>query len=296
MAKTAVVVVHYGSLQDTKECIVSLEKSKGSKNREIIIVGNLSTQQLEKEIPHHQVQVLPLSENKGFAGGVNTGIKKALQDLADYVVVLNNDTLVSTDLVENLSQYARDHPQVGLVSPKVYFAKGMEYHFDRYKDSERGQVLWYAGGMIDWNNVYATHRGVDEVDNGQYDDTTETDFATGCCMLIPRKVIERVGFFNEKYFLYFEDVDYSLKVKKEGFKILYYPQAHLWHKNAASSGKPGSPLHIYYQTRNRMYFGMNYATWRTKKSLILDSLRMLSRGGAYRKGVVDYYLGVMGKQ
>jgi len=156
-------------------------------------------------------------------------------------------------------------------------------------------VIWYAGGIIDWDNILAKHRGIDEVDRGQYEETSETPFATGCCMLIRKEVVEKIGLLDEKYFLYFEDVDYSLRAKKAGFKIVYFPKAHLWHKNAASSGKPGSATHVYYQTRNRLYFGFKYASLSTKKSLFFDSLKMIMKNNLHKKACLDYYLGRMGK-
>ena len=121
------------------------------------------------------------------------------------------------------------------------------------------------------------------------------DFATGCCMYISRAAIESIGFFDEKYFLYYEDVDYSVRAKQAGFGVFYDPSVHIWHKNAASSDKPGSLLHRYYQTRNRLYFGFKYAPSRTKKSLLMESVRMLLGGGVERKAVLDYYVRRMGK-
>lgn len=112
-------------------------------------------------------------------------------------------------------------------------------------------------------------------------------------MLISRDLIEHIGLLDEKYFLYYEDVDYSIRAIKAGFKIYYLPKAHIWHKNASSSGKPGSKLHIYYQERNRLYFGFKYASIKTKKSLIFDSLRILFKGNVYRDAIVDYYSGRM---
>ena len=298
MSYIAVIVLHYGSGKDSKDCLDSLIKVTGMKDTQIIIVDNSSSATLAQELHEYidQIKLLKPDKNDGFAAGINAGLKYALKSKARYFLVFNNDTVVSPDLVRKLSLFAQKNPTAGLISPKIYFAKGFEYHSGRYKASERGNVLWYAGGNIDWNNIYASHRGVDEVDSGQFNITLETDFATGCCMLINRDVLEKVELLDERYFLYFEDVDFSMKVKKSGFRVLYFPHAHLWHKNAASSGKPGSSVHIYYQTRNRLYFGMKYASFNAQKSLFFDSVRLFFRGGAFKLGVVDFYIRRMGQR
>lgn len=299
MSKTSVIILHFNSSDDTLKCFQSLlQKKDWHKYFSIIIVLNSSDASLVSFLgkKHPEVLLLENLENIGFAGGVNRGIKKAKEIGSDNIIILNNDTIVPTGLVAGLATYADSDKSIGLVSPKIYFSPGFEYHKDRYKNWEKGKVIWYAGGIIDWSNIYGCHRGVDEVDKGQYDKTAQTDFATGCCMLIKRQVIEKIGYFDEKYYLYFEDVDYSMRARENGFKVMYCPNAYLWHKNASSSGKPGSLTHVYYQNRNRLYFGYKYAASNTKKALILDSLKMFIKGGIPSRSVIDYYFGRMGKR
>lgn len=92
---------------------------------------------------------------------------------------------------------------------------------------QQGKVLWYAGGLVDWANMYASHNGVDEVDYGQYDTPKETHFVTGCSFMISRDVIERVGMLDEKYYLYLEDLDYCIRIQRAGFRLLYIPTSSL---------------------------------------------------------------------
>ncbi|MBM3283673.1 glycosyltransferase family 2 protein [Candidatus Gottesmanbacteria bacterium] len=298
MGRTAVIILHYKNEVDTKECLASVVSNYPEKEQpRIILVVNLTNKLfcsfLKRTYP--RIELIEISENSGFAKGNNLGIIKALELGNEFLILLNNDTLVSPGLFGELVRYAENNPSTGLISPKIYFAPGFEYHKDKYNQKDKGKVFWYAGGLIDWSNIYASHRGVDEVDKGQFENITETDFATGCCMLITRKLIEKIGLLDKKYYLYFEDVDYSIRSKKAGFKVVYYPKAYLWHKNASSSDKPGSPIHIYYQTRNRLYFGYKYSSFWIKKSLFVDSLRILFRDNMYTKGVIDYYLGRMGR-
>src|SRR5690606_36808061 len=119
------------------------------------------------------------------------------------------------------------------VVPKMYFTAGQEYHSQKYKKSEQGNVIWYAGGQMDWDNVIGSHRGVDEVDTGQYQSVDKTEFATGACMMIPTQILKKTGNFDERYFLYYEDNDLCMRLKRYG-SIYFVPTSILWHDNAGS--------------------------------------------------------------
>ena len=182
------------------------------------------------------------------------------------------------------------------MAPRFIFAPGFEFHKDRYKKEERGKVIWFAGGMIDWKNIHGHHRGVDEVDHGQYDRIWEADFITGCCLAARRQVFEKIGLLDRRYFLYYEDLDFCQRAKRAGFKILYIPAAFLWHQNAGSAEGSGSNLQDYYISRNRLLFGLRYAPLRTKLALARESLVNLFSGRPWQKrGILDFYLGKFGK-
>jgi len=144
------------------------------------------------------------------------------------------------------------------------------------------------------------HRGVDEIDTGQYlpenSNQLESDFATGCCVLIRRELIETIGFMNDSYFLYWEDVDYSLRAQKAGFKIKLEPKAVIWHKNAGSSEGAGSRLQQYYQTRNRFAIGFKYGTARTKLSILRLAWQNLFINDITARAVLDAFFNRMGKR
>ena len=149
---------------------------------------------------------------------------------------------------------------------------------------------------MDWKNVVGSHRGVDEVDHGQYEKCESTDFVSGCCLMVRREVLEKVGFFDPKYYLYYEDNDFCQRAKKAGFKIIYEPKAYLWHKNAGSAGGSGSHLQDYYTTRNRLLFGIKYAPVKSKLALIKEGTKLLIKGRKWQKrGVMDFYLNNFGK-
>ena len=255
------------------------------------------TLQVLKKVKLNNVtyEIVENKKNLGFAEGNNIGIRHSLNHKADYVLILNNDTIVNPDLVLGLYKAAKKYPDAGLISPKIYFAKRYEYHVKQYKKNELGKVIWYAGGDMDWENVYGTNRGVDEVDKGQLNKTVDTDFATGACMFIRRKAIRKTGKFDWRYFMYLEDADLSQRMRKKKWRVLYTPKAHLWHKVAQSS-KIGGDLNDYYITRNRLIFGMKYAPIRTRFALYRESLRILLKGRKWQKiGVLDFYMGIRGK-
>lgn len=297
--KLYTIILNWNGKEDTLACLESLKHVYTHHiQMTTVVVDNAShdgsVEAIKEKFPN--VEIVQNTENFGFAKGNNRGIEYALQQGADYLFILNNDTLVNKYCIEEMVHIAQLHKHVGIVSPKIYFAPGFEYHKDRYSEHEKGKVLWYAGGQIDWNNVYGVHRGVDEVDKRQYDTVDQLDFASGCAVLVKREVFERVGMFDEKFFLYFEDTDLSMRVKKAGFTILFAPKAIVWHKNAGSAGGSGSKLQDYYTTRNRMLFGMRYAPLRTKIALVRESLRLLKSGREWQKqGIKDFYLGKFGK-
>lgn len=265
---------------------------------DIVIVDNASTKPfvLNKERQKKNVHVIRSEDNTGFTGGNNIGMQYAFDHGAEYILVINNDTIIDKNAVKNLLEVLDSDPKIGLTAPKIYFAKGHEFHKDRYKKEDLGNVFWYAGGYTDWANIKSVHRGVDEVDHGQYDKPEKIDFASGCCMLIKREVLEKTGFFDKRGFMYYEDAILCEQIKRAGYELWYVPSAILWHLNAASSGGSGNQLQDYFLTRNQMLFGMMYAPLRSKIALIRQSVRYLLKGRPKQKqGIRDFYLGRFGK-
>lgn len=301
MDQVVIIIVHYNGGKDTVQCLESLKdiQHQGFEFK-VVVVDNASREpfQLPKHFSDQTFQVIRSQANLGFTGGNNLGIWYAKEHLQpSYFCLLNNDTLVAPDFLQNLYDYLSSHEEVGLVSPKIYFAKGSEFHRTDYRPAERGRVLWYAGGVIDWRNLDAFHLGVDELDRGQFDQTSVTEFVTGCCILAPVSVVERIGTLDKKYFVYLEDVDWSQRVKKAGYKVMYLPQATIWHKNAGSSGGSGSTVHQYYQSRNRLLFAIKHGGWRTRLLALKLAWQFVSRGTWYqRRAVLDLLLWRFGKQ
>lgn len=300
MKRVAIIILHYGEINNTLECLASVEKLNRRNDGVLVIVVDNGSKEKSKiqnvKLNVDGVTTIRNEENLGYAGGNNVGIRYALEQGADFVLLLNNDTLVDQYLIASLLESAESNSEVGIIAPKIYFAAGFEFHKERYNEKDYGAVIWFAGGIVDWKNVVGRHRGVDEVDGGQYKEEGDTDFASGCCMFVKREVYEKIGLFDEKYFLYYEDSDFSLRAKRAGFKIVFAPRAMLWHKNAGAAGGSGSSLQDYYITRNRLLFAMRYAPIRSKIALVRESARLLLSAREWQKrGVIDFYRRKFGK-
>ncbi len=311
MKTVSIIILNFNGTKDTLECLESIQKLQviGYK-LQVIVVDNGSRPEDDRPLAEKlkiqsaswriNFQFIKNKENLGFSGGNNVGIRYALDKGADYVVILNNDTVLDKNLIIELLKVAESDKKIGIVVPKIYFAKGQEFHKDRYAASDKGKVIWYAGGIMDWPNVMGIHRGVDEVDHGQYERLEKTEFATGCCMIVKKEVIEKIGppagGFDEKYFLYYEDADFSMRVKHAGYTIMYAPKAVIWHLNAGSVGGSGSSLQDYYTTRNRMLFGLRFAPLRSKIALFRESIRLFVTGRKWQRvGIRDFYCSRFGK-
>lgn len=292
--KVAIITANYNGKKDTLEFLESLKslKTEGCELK-TIVVDNGSSDGLVRELREVRgVDILQTGVNLGFSGGYNKGIEYGQIWGADYFLLINNDCLIKeVNLLQELIKTLESDQKIGLVSPKIYFAKGFEFHKDKYSPSDLGKVIWYGGGYFDWDNIANVHRGLDQVDLGQFDLTEESGIFSGACVLIKKEVFERIKGFDEKYFLYFEDSDFAKRVKDAGFKIFYNGQVSVYHKVSQSTGI-GSSLTDYYHTRNKLIFGIRYASKRTKFALTREALRLMVVGRSeQRKGVWDYFVG-----
>lgn len=219
-----IIILNWNGKEDTLDCLRSLREVDYSRFK-ILVVDNASkdgsVEAIKKEFP--DIEIIVNAANLRFAGGNNVGMKRAIELGADYLLLLNNDTIVDKDFLTKLVDGAEVLPQVGMAGPKIYY----------HKDPKR---LWYAGGKIAWWKGWISHRGVREFDNGQYNTIGETEYITGCCVLVKREVIDKIGMLDEAYFIYGEDADWSIRASRAGYKLMYVPTSFLWHKVSVSSG------------------------------------------------------------
>jgi GT2 family glycosyltransferase len=248
--------------------------------------------------PNRSLILIKSGKNYGFAEGNNIAIRYALKALnPEYILLLNNDTVVDKEFLESLVKTAEEDERVGIVGPKIYY-----YNYRGKRD-----VISFIGeDIVPWKGVGRRY-GCNEVDRGQWDRPMEVDRLEGSCMLIRREVFERIGLFDEKFFLYWEETDFCTRAKRAGFKIVYCPRAKIWHKVARSMGGNISYTRVYFLTRNRFLFiKKNFPEHFWKFILYLALYEFWRRVGAfslyyrraealmaYLKGLIDGYSAAM---
>ena len=241
----SIITVNYNGLKDTCELIDTLPIEDES--LEVIVVDNASKEDeatiIEQLYP--KVKIVRSKENLGFAGGNNLGIQAAH---GKYLFFLNNDTLlrckkedVRCKMFQPLIDRLESSPKIGMVSPKIRFSWG-------------ANPIQYAG-YTPLSKITLRNRaiGCGEPDHGQYDTAHPTPYAHGAAMMVKREVIEKAGLMPECYFLYYEELDWSMMMRRAGYDIWYEPAVTVYHKESQTTGQQ-SPLRTYYITRNRLLF------------------------------------------
>jgi GT2 family glycosyltransferase len=235
-----VVIVNWNGLSDTLECLESLDRMSYASHR-VVLVDNASSDGSAAAIRgrHPSIRVIENKENLGFTGGNNAGIRHALENGADYVWLLNNDTIVDRNALSALVEAAESDPDAGIYGSKIYY------------DSNR-EVLSFAGATIDWRSGRSLHIGRGEPDRGQYDAVRDVERVSGCSMLVRKEVCGRVGLLDDDYFLYAEDLEWCVRARSAGYRCVFVPGSKVFHKEAASvKGADGrGTLFFYYNTRN----------------------------------------------
>lgn len=231
----SVITVNYNGLKDTCALLDSIPfKDK----MEVIVVDNASNNQEAEMITqgYPQVKVIKSERNLGFAGGNNIGIQAAQ---GKYLFLINNDTVLKDFNVQALIVRMESSPTIGIVCPKIRFAWGSKtIQFAGYSKLSRTTVRNYAIGF-------------NEEDHGQYENAHTTPYAHGAAMLIRRDAINKVSLMPECFFLYYEELDWSMMFTRAGFQIWYEPKCTIYHKESQTTGQ-NSPLRTYYLTRNRL--------------------------------------------
>ncbi|MEK7326115.1 MAG: glycosyltransferase family 2 protein [Chloroflexota bacterium] len=296
--RVAIIILNWNGLKDTLACLESLRRLDYPAC-EIVVVDNGSTDESVATIraAYPVVTLIETGENLGYVGGNNAGLKYAQSTKADYALLLNNDTEVDPGFLKLLVDVAENDPKVGIVGPMIYY----------YTQPD---VIWSAGGAIDWNKGLPWMVGLDEREQGQFGTQPRpVDFVTGCALLIKMPVVERVGLLDERFFAYYEETEWCARVARAGYKILHVPQAKLWHK-ISPLARATSPTVHYYMTRNRLLFlRAARAGWRAwlhtllfeyARTLISWSLRPRWRGMRAQRDVMllairDYFAGRVGR-
>jgi GT2 family glycosyltransferase len=284
-----VIILNHHHYEDTLDCLASLYRND-YENIKTVLLDTVSARDMTEFIhrQYPQVQIIPLPDNLGYAGNNNIGIKLALAQGADWVLILNDDTELDAKCLSFLMETAALDPNIGIVGPMVY-------HFNE------PDVIQSAGGILDkhWNGI---HLGQNETDQGQFPSAHAVNWISGCAILVRRALIEQVGMLDPDYFLYWEEIDWCVRARRAGWKIIHVPQAKLWHKGVQRDYQP-NPLVTYYSTRNHLFLlakhkaslgGWIYTIFQISRSLISWTVKPQWRSkhehrNAMWWGVVDFF-------
>lgn len=299
-----IIVLNWNGLSDTVECIESLLGLKYS-NYRIVIVDNASEDNSASVLKYSfpNVKIIQNEDNLGFSGGNNVGIRYALQEGAEYIWLLNNDTIVDEYSLASLIRVGDQDFSIGIIGSKILCYPEVD-------------IIWCTWSKLSWKEGRATHVGMGERDLGQYDYVKNTDRVAGCSMLIKANLFNSIDMLDEKLFLFGEEVDLSFRAKKKGFSTVYVPESIVYHKESVSVRKMGnkSNLYNYYSTRNFLYLAKKLLKFPKKQIvlffLILNTIKyskndivwfILNRERIEIKSnpkliaVVDFLIGKMGK-
>ena len=287
--KTSIITINYNGLADT--CAL-IETIPFNEDMEVIVVDNASDHQEADTIAERfpQVKVIKSERNVGFAGGNNLGIQAAQ---GTYLFLVNNDTVFKDFNISALIDRLESSSDIGIVCPKIRFAW------------DKNPIQFAGYTMLSKVTMRNRSIGYGEDDHGQYETAHPTPYAHGAAMLIKREAVDKVGLMPECYFLYYEEIDWSMMFTRAGYQIWYEPKCTIYHKESQATGQD-SPLRTYYITRNRLLFvrrnrrgilkGLSYA-YLTAVVAPRDILRHITKGRinlakATYKGLRDFSLNV----
>ena len=279
--KVAIILVNWNGYDLTQACLESLKELQYS-NFQTVLVDNGSIdgsgEKLKTEFP--AITLLTSPENIGFTGGNNLGIQWALDHSYDQVLLLNNDTLVEPDFLNPLVSFLEQNPDYGAVQPKIMF------------EAERDK-LWNAGGGYFKGLEMTWSIGIGKIDEGQFDQEKDTPWITGCAILVRSAAIRQAGMLDNRFFAYYEDVEWSFRIKKSGFRLRYLPQSKIYHVAGGSSKKIKTkegvipPILHYYRTRNHLFLIRSHSN---PVSFVLSLFYQTLKNGAF-----ILYLGLNGR-
>ena len=282
----AILTLNWNRPRDTLECLASAA-AQTYPHTAIVVVDNDSSDdsvaQIEAAFP--QTVMVRNERNLGFAAGANRGIARALDLGAEYIFLINNDTTFAPDTLEQL--LAQAAPGVGAVVPAIFYAAAPERP-------------WSVGGLRNPLTLEKTGDSPAALAQARAAGALDRDYVVACGILLPRQVLERVGLFDERFFMYYEDMDFSLRVRSAGYRIVLAPAARMWHKVSVSSGGSDSPNERYWMARSSVLFFRKHvrgprwlvvAPYRAA-SAVKTVLRLLARGRrasawAYLRGLRD---------
>lgn len=296
--KVVVITINYNQSKMTLECLKSILESTYA-NFRLIVVDNGSTKEdfefLSKNIDTNVI-IKSIQQNCGYVGGVNSGLREAQKFTPNYYLVMNNDTIIDKYAIQKLVESGESYQQKAIITGKVY-------HFD-----ERRKIQTTGSLFLDQRFLKESYPYKDEIDIDQFENDEERDMIDDIYWLIPDKVVKKIGYYSDNFFLYCEQGDYALRAVKNGFKLVFTPFAKLWHKGSVTTGDGNSMspainfwrhkgLVIYlFRNTKKIYFYMEIITMGSKLT-VKNGLNFLKLRKSYNKrselaAIVGFFYGL----
>lgn len=275
--RVTIIVLNWNGVADTRECLTSLAQVSYD-NFGVLVVDNGSSDGSEQILKEAWpgIPILQTGANLGYAGGNNAGIREALRDFPDYVLLLNNDTVVAPDFLDALVEAAEANPAGGFFGPAIL-------SFD-----DEPRVLALGGANWDQDRCAFRNLGKNRpLQNQPLKTVLPVDYPTGCSLLVRRSVLDKIGLMDERYFLTFEESDWCFRGREAGFLSFAVPAARVQHKVSVSFGGGQSPLMRYFMTRNVLYWGRRHLSrrqrWRLLRKVVGRMLHELRPTRSYTR-------------
>lgn len=297
--RVSVILVNYNGLPYNDTCIMSVLESEWDGELDIYVVDNGSTDGSMEAMEERwgkdpRLSFLYMGENLGFSAANNAGIRKALQNGSDYIMLLNNDTSVEKTMIRDLAQAQKKHGNC-ITVPKIFYY-------------DRPGMIWSAGGGLSKIVKKPFSFGENQNDSPEFDSEKKCANGNGCCLFLDREVMEKVGYLDESFFLYYEDTEFCMRAGECGVDIIYVPTARMYHKVNGSTKGNDNPACVYYITRNWLmchkkrlgrgnyfvfwfYFMLNRGAW----IMIWLLQGKKEQVKAVFRGIADFYRGRIGK-
>lgn len=252
-ARCSVIVLNCNGRELLRACLNSLAQQTNS-SFETVVVDNGSTdgslEMLAQQYP--QVRAIPLPDNRGFSIANNVAMKDAIGRGAEFVLLLNNDTVVAPTLIDELVAVIQTDTSIAAVCPKIYFA-------------DQPDLFWYAGADFSLSTAHLVQHGWKQHDTGQFDHRQEVTVVTGCAVLVRASAMRDVGLLDESLWAYLEDLEWSIRFRQHGYRLRMAPKALVWHKDGATwvrmLANGSQAKRQYYSTRNLVLIGWKHTRW-----------------------------------
>jgi GT2 family glycosyltransferase len=278
-----ILIINWNGANYIKETLSRLLSQPG--NVKVLIIDNGSEDDSVNVISQNfpQFKLIANPQHLSFTECLNYGLSQAVSTGSEYIWLINPDMLVEDNSLKELIEIGDKYKDVGMISSKIYV----------YPNKDN--LIYYAGGIMDWFNLRPVNRGQGQIDAGQFEHDVETDFVLPLSVLIKNRIINEVGLLDPAYFYGYDWLDYCFKIKRYAWRMMYSCQSHVWY-SAVKEEELSPTIKEYYTIRNQLLFGLRHGPFYTKFTLLKNAFHQYFFGRPWqRRAVLDFFTGNFGR-